>query len=311
MNKIDVSLCIPTNGVVEWVFPVLDSIYEQNVDVNSYEIVITNNGNNIEFENKIQEYLKKYKNLKYKKTEAKGFLNQIECLKLAKGNLIKFINHRMKLRKGSLQYYIKIAQKYKNEQPVIYFSNGNIDMSGEECKCNNFDEFLEKLSYWSTWSAGIAIWKNQLDKIDFNNNINPLFPHTVFLFANKEASQYIINNKCLLNEIMDNFEKKEKYDYFYAFAIEFPNILLDLYKNDEISLKTFLKVKKKIKEYLSFSYYAYVYKKNSMPYIIDEVDKKIDVFFNSRAVKLYIPIAVFKKKKVSFKNRIKKYKECK
>ena len=58
MTKPLVSLCIPTNGVVEWVFPVLDSIYNQSVDNALFEIVITDNGNNVVFKKSIQDYLK-------------------------------------------------------------------------------------------------------------------------------------------------------------------------------------------------------------------------------------------------------------
>lgn len=52
-NKKLISLCIPTNGVIEWVFPVLESIYAQGVETALYEIVITDNGDNIEFKKKI------------------------------------------------------------------------------------------------------------------------------------------------------------------------------------------------------------------------------------------------------------------
>ena len=34
-----ISLCIPTNGVIEWIFPVLDSIYVQGVEENLFEVV--------------------------------------------------------------------------------------------------------------------------------------------------------------------------------------------------------------------------------------------------------------------------------
>ena len=41
MNEPILSLCLPTNGVIEWVFPVLDSIYNQNVDLNMFEIIVS------------------------------------------------------------------------------------------------------------------------------------------------------------------------------------------------------------------------------------------------------------------------------
>lgn len=56
MSNTILSLCMPTNGVVEWVFPVLDSIFEQGCNSSDFEVVITDNGDNIEFKEKIKEY---------------------------------------------------------------------------------------------------------------------------------------------------------------------------------------------------------------------------------------------------------------
>ncbi|MDE7422958.1 MAG: glycosyltransferase, partial [Lachnospiraceae bacterium] len=60
LSKPAVSLCIPTNGVIEWVFPVLDSIYKQNVDNDMFEVIVTDNGNNEKFSEEMEIYLKKY-----------------------------------------------------------------------------------------------------------------------------------------------------------------------------------------------------------------------------------------------------------
>ena len=43
------SLCIPTNGIVEWVFPALDSIYAEGVDNERFEVIVTDNGKNEDF----------------------------------------------------------------------------------------------------------------------------------------------------------------------------------------------------------------------------------------------------------------------
>ena len=52
-----VSLCLPTNGIIEWVFPVLDSIYRQNVDDSLFEVIVTDNGDNEQFRLKMIEYV--------------------------------------------------------------------------------------------------------------------------------------------------------------------------------------------------------------------------------------------------------------
>ena len=57
------SLCLPTNGIIEWVFPVLESIYSQNVDTKLFEVIVTNNGTNDEFHSMMLEYSQKHENL--------------------------------------------------------------------------------------------------------------------------------------------------------------------------------------------------------------------------------------------------------
>ena len=94
MEELKLSLCIPTNGVTEWVIPVLDSIYIQNIDQSLFEVIVTDNGDNQEFKNRIKEYKKKVDNLIYQETTANGFTNQINAFELARGALIKFVNHR-------------------------------------------------------------------------------------------------------------------------------------------------------------------------------------------------------------------------
>ena len=58
INKRDyqISLCIPTNGVSEWVFPVLDSIYNQGVSEELFEVIVTDNGKNMIFREEMLQY---------------------------------------------------------------------------------------------------------------------------------------------------------------------------------------------------------------------------------------------------------------
>ena len=66
------SLCIPTNGVLEWVLPVLESIYNQNVDESLYEVIVSDNGNSEEFRQALESYKMSHSNLIYKKTYAQN-----------------------------------------------------------------------------------------------------------------------------------------------------------------------------------------------------------------------------------------------
>ena len=221
MREVLVSLCMPTNGVSEWVFPVLDSIYMQNCDDSLYEVVITDNGSNIEFKNKIKDYLKQYSNLIYVETDALPFLNEIEAYKNANGELIKFVNHRTKLLPGTLKKLIDFSKSNINSKPIIYYSNGILKKAKEIFKYNSFDEFVKNLSYYSSWSTGMAMWKSDLKDILNNSlNYNELFPHTNILFFTQNRKEYIINNTIIFDEIPQGKIPKGNYDIFFAFGIE-------------------------------------------------------------------------------------------
>lgn len=253
------SLCIPTNGVTHWVIPVLDSIYKQNIDENLFEVVIADDGGNKEFENTIKDYSLRHSNLNYYKTDAKCFLNEIACYKLAKGKFIKFVNHRNVLLDGSIEKLINFVKENEKEKPIVYFSNGAVPGVGDIDVYDNFDSFVRRLQHYSSWSSGMAIWKDDLKKYpDELDKYNELFPHTTILFGDTKAKKYIVDNTVFFEEIDCKKTPKGVYDFFYAFGVEYPGILLDLLRNNEISNQTFKDVKERNLEFIGKWYLLYV-----------------------------------------------------
>lgn len=236
------SLCLPTNGVIEWVFPVLDSIYNQGVSEDRYEVVVTDNGYNDEFKARIKEYAGQHTNLAYYEVlDAPLFLSEPEAYKRAQGDFIKFVNHRTKLREGTLRKLIQFAQNNIHDKPIIYYGNGNIEHIDLYREYNDFDGFVRGLSYWSTWSTGMAIWKSDLNRLaDYkSSDFNYLFPHTTILFEERHREKYIVDNSLIFDEIPQGNKPKGQYDLYYAFGVEYPGIILDLYRSGDIKCSTF------------------------------------------------------------------------
>lgn len=283
-NRPCLSLCIPTNGVIEWVVPVLDSIYEQEADQNAYEVIVTDNGNNQEFYTRMQEYEKKHENFTYKKTDAKQFLNQIEAFKLAKGYLIKFINHRMKLLPGAVQYLLEFTVRNAVQRPGIYFLNEAIKNRSREIICNNFNEYIKNLSFFSSWSAGIAIWKEDFENIDLDKPFNLLFPHINILISERKKLLYIIDNTKLLETIPVSSISKGSYDLFFAFSVEYIDIMLGLVKDRDISIGTFLKIKKETGKFIAQQYMEFVLQKKPCSYNLDSFETSVNVFFSVHSI---------------------------
>lgn len=279
------SLCMPTNGVIEWVFPVLDSIFVQNCDPNKFEVIITDNGNNLEFKERIKTYIRQYANIRYYETNALPFLNEIESYKRATGELIKFVNHRTKLVEGALEKLIHYAEDNVKDKPVTYFSNGVIGIGKTKHIYNTFDEFVKNLSYWSSWSTGMTIWKNDFVKLPEDvGSFNELFPHTNVLFAERKKREYVIDNTKIFDEMPQGKKPKGTYDLFFAFGVEYPSIILDLYKNNDISVHTYKSVLCDNLKFIADLYFIYFIKKEYCSYDLSGLTDMYGVFYSKKEV---------------------------
>lgn len=283
MSKILLSLCIPTNGV-DTVLPILDSIYSQNEDASLFEVVVADNGNNIDFKKKMTEYVKKHANLVYKENNASGFLNGNEAYKAASGEFIKFINHRTTLMDGSLRAFLDFVRDNIDKKPGIYFSNGELKFKKVR-KYSNFDLFVRNLKNYSSWSTGIAFWKEDFNKIKDFSTFNQLFPHTGVLFAEKNKTEYIIDDRVLLYEIPVSQKNKGKYDIFKAFGIEYPSVIECLYKNGDISLKTFEDVKKANAKFLGQIYFDFIIRKHECSYDLSSFEESTKIYYSPKMIK--------------------------
>ncbi|TYZ29818.1 glycosyltransferase family 2 protein [Selenomonas caprae] len=286
------SLCIPTNGVSEWVFPVLDNIFDQNENSELYEVVVTNNGDSDEFHEKMKKYAQRYENLVYKKTSAYMFENQIEALRLAKGRYLKFINHRSVLEAGTIRWMVSIIKEYSREKPVIYFSNGMLPMRNEVEEYRDFDGFVKGLKHIASWTTGVGVWKSDFHKIPSDHKYNKISPHSDVLFAERKRNRYIINNKKWAHDIYDGHENKGEYDLYKTFAIDEISIIFDLYRGGDISVDTLKSTVKSYRKFVANCYLKFNIMRIPCSYMIDGFDKSMGVFMDKWEILIMAYIGV-------------------
>ena len=283
-NETVLSLCIPTNGMLEWVSRSLESIYSIDTNYNKFEVIITDNGQNSLFEQEMKNFSRKHENFRYYKTEAYMFLNQIEAFKLAKGELIKFVNHRFVMLPGAVDYMVEYAERNIENKPITYFSNGVLSLPNKANEYDTFDKYVKALSYWSSWSAGTSVWKSEFDKIDLGKEFNRLFPHTDLIFFNKSAENYVVDNTILMREISDDTTQKGRYDLFEAFAVEYPSIIKRLFEEKYISESTYAHVINDNGKFVNKLYYDYVVQKIPCSYDLSGVEKSIGFFYSRKDI---------------------------
>lgn len=285
MEDLKLSLCIPTNGVIEWVIPVLDSIYAQEVDQSFFEVVVTDNGDNQDFKEAIDQYEKKVTNLVYKETDAKGFTNQICAFKLAKGALIKFVNHRNCLLPGTLQYFLDFVDKNIVEKPYVYFSNGELEFKNVK-EMKDFNSFAYNLSYYLSWSAGIALWNTDFHDVNLDKNYSDVFPHLNFILPYSKASKYLLDNTVLFKEQNTDDTKKGKYNLFYTFGVEFIDCMVESYERNEISIRTLKKIKRDNSSFLARLNYLYCMRKEPCSYDLRDKKKSLSKYYNPAIIEM-------------------------
>lgn len=295
------SLCIPTNGIVEWVVPVLNSIYSQEIDDSLFEVVVCDNGTDSDLKSHIQPFYI-HGNFIYQTSDAKMFQNQISCFKLARGNLIKFINHRMLMEPGAIKYLLDFEEKYRESKPVCYFLNKTLPLS-DETICNKFDDFVKTLSYYSSWSAGLCVWKDDFDKIPNDTQYNKMFPHATILFYIRDKKQYVIKNEKILSEIDDDATKKGKYNLFNTFAVEYPLLLNELILSNDISQETYDGIIRQLTQFLEVLYADFVVAKTPCSYDLSSAEEYLKKLLNKKDFIRFILSSNF----LGMKIRIRKF----
>lgn len=268
------SLCIPTNGALKFIIPVLDSIYTQECDDHLFEVVISDNAKNSE----LQKYVESYGrgNLRYFQSDAEGFLNIVSSFQSANGDYCKLINHRAKLRSGSLQLLIDMVKKYSNNQPVIYCTNGVLG-NKDDVLCDNLDELVWHLHYYCTWMAGIGIWRKDIENLK-GIKYNALFPNTSILFEQRQmTSKYLLCNFVYFDQL--DGRGKGCYNLFHTFAVVFPEMLKDLVMNGRITERTFGKVLRDLYDCLCGFYHDFVLVNSDTSFDLTNIRKSMNVYY--------------------------------
>lgn len=183
------SICIPTFNRGGFLRKVLESISSQDIfrNSNQVEVIIADNcseddtefvGN--EFANQFPEKIKYYRNT----TNIGASMNCEFVLSKGGGTFLKLHNDNLLIRDGALSEIIKVINATKDEKPIIFITNGN-NRQGDSpiAVCNNMNEFIHHVSFFSTWIGGFGIWKDQFNHIPkFSQNPHYNLIHTDIIY---------------------------------------------------------------------------------------------------------------------------------
>jgi len=280
------------------VFPVLEKIYGQNANQEEWELIVTNNGDNAEFHERMVTYASQHENLIYKKNNAFLFENQIEALRIASGAYLKFMNHRSILEPGAIQWMINVIKENIEDKPILYLSTGALNMGGQKT-CTTFDEFVRSLRHYASWTTGVGVWKSDFDKIPEDWVYNKISPHSDVLFWVRDREKYIIDDTVWCHEIDNSHVRKGKYDLYRAFGVEEITVTLNLLNDRSITADTFKYIVKCYEKCVSGFYLMFNILHEPCSYALDGFDDAMGIFLDKRRVLIrayaHVPMGLIKK----------------
>ncbi|POZ19608.1 glycosyl transferase family 2 [Lelliottia aquatilis] len=264
------SICIPTKNRLEYLRSTIESIINDNVDKELYQIVISDNSDDDHTKDYADKLISNGYNVKYYKNPTSGFYNSIQALRLGDGNLLKLHNDYSAFKSGTFRKLLNYAVDNSEAKPLLFFTNGELKSSTGKCNFKTFNDFIVNASYLITWSSSFAIWKEDLHQLNSEpQDLDDMFPHTSLLLqVNK--SEYIIVDDVLFENI--SVKKKGGYNIFYNFCILFLDMLFSKVKDNEITIHTFRKVKRDMYYRFITVWYYRTITNNEGNYTFDNVD---------------------------------------
>ena len=250
------SFCIPTYDRLDILRNTIESIYADldGVELDEFEVIVSDNHLDQSAKKVIEKF--SFKNLFYFSTDCSGFLNSFNSLKCGNGQFLKLHNNYTKLRKGTLKKMIAEIKENIAAKGLIFYTDG-LNQNGKIKKINSFNSFMYELSYFSSWSTGFGIWRDDFLKVVDSIKIDNYFPQTSLLLSQSKKSEYIINDR----PIFDNqkIPKKGGYNIFKVFSVDYISLIEKSYLAGEITKDTLRKIKfNLLYNYLSVRYFKTV-----------------------------------------------------
>lgn len=243
------SICLPTCNRPKLVNEAIESILQQGVSAEKYEIVVSDDSEGDETEEVLKKYLDlpnfKYQHVKH----ITSFMNLDLALSMGSGMLLKLINDYSLFQNGHLEKMLELIDEHKQNKDQLIFSLGTQKFQGVR-EYDSFDSMLYELGYWETWVGNFSIWSEDYKKLkEENYQINSMFPHTSILHYCSNKTCYVIDNEEHIKS--QELGKKGGYNLPETFGANYLAMDKDLLDKDIISERTFQKIRSDIMHFIA------------------------------------------------------------
>lgn len=221
-----VSICIPTYNRCELLKKNINSIIcQKEFKDGLVEVVISDNASDDDTEKVGRTFADKYPNIKYFRNKENCRENFQLVLGRATGILRKLNNDRLLFVQGGLKVLCETAERYINERPVLFFSNG---IHGQvDDRILNFHDFVVSESFWVTFIGYFSIWEDECVGIenDLENEAHPMLwqVRKLYEITEKKGIAVVCDKQIMIEEVPE--KKDVSYSLYNVFYKDYMEIL--------------------------------------------------------------------------------------
>lgn len=267
-----ISICIPTYNRAE----ILNKTLKKYVDDLAFdertEIVISDNCSTDHTEIIVNSYIQHYKNIKYKKLSRNigAAFNMCAVLSMGRGLYLKLVNDSVSMKPGALDSILNnLLLNKKDMKPILFYQNISFLHSNETICCQNINQLVANVSFYSTWIANFGIWRKDFDSLENKNRLCYLqFPHTDWTFKLSKINSGIVVK---FNDYYYNEELKSKggYNIFQTFSVYYLSIYDEYIDSGILEKKIFNKERYRLFRYMLISWFLKLHSKKKSIYYFD------------------------------------------
>ena len=241
------SICIPTYNRAAYLSASLERLFcENEVLSGSVEVIVADNCSSDDTRIICERYQASYPNVFFYYRQSKNIGpsgNFTFLLKQAKGLFLKFQNDNLILRPGAIGRMLGFIREHESEHPVIYFGSENNRYPPRGIyRADNCDEFLDKVSYLTTWTGGYGMWRDEVDMaVEIHDRLADTLLQQVgviwTLFLRNKIGYFV--NESFLDMVNMPPLKKDGYNVSEVFGNNYPKILMRFVGIGMISQKAY------------------------------------------------------------------------
>lgn len=169
------------------------------------------------------------------------------------GSFLKLANDTLLFRDEGVAEMLATVKRHENEKPVLFFLNRE-GPKGER-RCSSFDEFLDAISFHSTWIASFGMWRDDFDRMDDFNRMSALKLTQVDVLCRMMSSKKCaVVNRQMFFELIPRVVNAD-YNLAEVFGRNYFSILREYVEKGELSKHAFRREKFRMLWYHIVRYY--------------------------------------------------------